>query len=342
MTRRRDDLDVLVLGGGSFGTALTSILAETGKRFLLWVRRPEQAEEINRRHTNERYAPGFVLSRAVRATTDLEGAVKAAPVILMAVPSRSFRQVARAVGDHIQGDQILVHTTKGFEIETFKRMSVILREETCTLKIGVLAGPNLAGEIMKGHPAGATTASRYDEVIRSVQDLFRGSRMRVYGGHDVIGTEVGSAFKNIIALAAGMSDGMGFGDNTKSLLLTRGLSEMARIGVAMGADVFTFSGLAGVRDLVCTCASSLSRNHQVGERLARGEALREILERMTQVAEGVPTTEAVHRHAVSTGLDLPIVAAVHRVLFEGERVPEAIEQLMTLPVGDELAALRFS
>ncbi len=340
--KKRGDLDVLIVGGGSFGTALATLLSETGRAFELWVRRKETAEEINKRHTNSRYAKGHKLAASIRATTNLDEAVKRAPAILMAVPSRSFREVARAVGDSIQGDQVLVHTTKGFEIETFKRMSTILREETCTLKIGVFAGPNLAGEIMAGHPAGATVASHYDEVIRTVQGLFAGSgRIRVYGGHDVVGTEAASAFKNIIALAAGMSDGMGFGDNTKSLLITRGLSEMARVGVALGADVFTFSGLTGVGDLMCTCASSLSRNHQVGERLATGETLEDILESMTQVAEGVPTTKAVQRYAESAGLDLPIVGAVYRILFEQADVAKSIEQLMHLPVGDELAALRY-
>ena len=340
--KKQKNLDVLIVGGGSFGTALATLLSETGKAFEMWVRREELAEEINTRHTNSRYASGHKLSPDIRATTNLEQAVKRATTVLMAVPSRSFREVARNVGDWIQGDQILVHTTKGLEIETFKRMSTILREETCTLKIGVLSGPNLAGEIMAGHPAGATVASHYDEVIHAIQDLFKGSgRIRVYGGHDVVGTEVGSALKNIIALAAGISDGMGFGDNTKSLLLTRGLSEMARVGVALGADVFTFGGLTGVGDLMCTCASSLSRNHQVGERLAKGETLDDILNSMTQVAEGVPTTEAVHRYATSVGLDLPIVSAVRRILFEQEEVLESLAQLMQLPVGEELAALRY-
>ena len=340
--KKQKNLDVLIVGGGSFGTALATLLSETGKAFEMWVRREELAEEINTQHTNTRYASGHTLPGAIRATTNLAEGVKRATAILMAVPSKSFREVARAVGDTIQGDQILVHTTKGFEIETFNRMSTILREETCTLKTGVLSGPNLAGEIMAGHPAGATVASHYDEVIHAVQDLFEGGdRIRVYGGHDVVGTEVGSAFKNVIALAAGMSDGMGFGDNTKSLLLTRGLSEMARVGVALGADVFTFGGLSGVGDLMCTCASPLSRNHQVGERMAKGEALNDILASMTQVAEGVPTTKAVQRYATSVGLDLPIVCAVHRILFEQEGVAESIAQLMHLPVGDELAALRY-
>ncbi len=339
---KKKDLDVLIVGGGSFGTAIATLLSETGKSLEMWVRRKELADEINTHRTNSRYAKGHTLPEGVRATTDLAEGVRRAPAILMAVPSKSFREVARAVGDTIQGDQILVHTTKGFEIETFKRMSTILREETCTLKTGVFSGPNLAGEIMARHPAGATVASHYDEVIQVMQALFKESGyIRVYGGHDVVGTEVGSAFKNIIALAAGMSDGMGFGDNTKSLLLTRGLGEMARVGVAMGGDVFTFGGLTGVGDLMCTCGSPLSRNHQVGERLAKGETLEEILDSMTQVAEGVPTTKAVKLYADSVGLDLPIVQAVHRLLFEGWKVEDALVQLMHLPVGDELAALRY-
>jgi len=337
----RKELDCLVVGGGTFGTALAVILLEMGKRVLMWVRREAQAAEINTEHSNKRYLPDFTLPEGLEATSDLAGGVAGTPVILMAVPSRSFRAVARQLGDHVEGDQIVVHTTKGFEIETFQRMSQLLREETCTLKVGALSGPNLAVELMKGHPAGATVASNYQEVLDRAQDLFRGGRMRVYGSRDVVGTEMAGAFKNIIALAAGISDGMGFGDNTKALLLTRGLSEMARIGVSMGGDVFTFSGLAGFGDLMATCASPLSRNHQVGSRLARGETLEQILESMTQVAEGVPTTEAVHRHAVSRGLDLPIVRAVHGILFEGWKVEDALTRLMAIPVGDELSALRY-
>ncbi len=337
----RKELDCLVVGGGTFGTALAVILLDMGKRVRMWVRREDQAAEINKEHANKRYLPDFPLPETLEATTDLAGSVAGTPLVLMAVPSRSFRGVARQVGDAIEGDQIVVHTTKGFEIESFQRMSQILREETCTLKIGAFSGPNLAVELMKGHPAGATVASNYQEVLDTAQDLFRGGRMRVYGSRDVVGTEMAGAVKNIIALAAGISDGMGFGDNTKALLLTRGLNEMARLGVSLGGDVFTFSGLAGFGDLMATCASPLSRNHQVGSRLAGGETLDGILESMTQVAEGVPTTEAVHRHAVSRGLDLPIVRAVHGILFEGWKVADALAQLMAIPVGDELSALRY-
>jgi len=338
----RDEMDVLVLGGGTFGTALASLLSDQGRRVKLWVRRAEQAEQINQTHVNERYLPDFELPGALEAVTDLGAAVCGAPLLLMVIPSKQFRNVARQVGDHLEGDQVVVHATKGIEIETFKRMSEVLREETCGLKIGVLSGPNLSREIMAGHPAGALVASRYNEVITKAQALFAGSRMRLYGGRDVIGTEVGGAFKNIIALAAGMAAGLGFGDNTKALLITRGLSEMARFGVAVGGDVFTFGGLAGIGDLMATCASPLSRNHQVGARLAKGETLADILASTHQVAEGVPTAKAVHLQARTMGLDLPIVSAVHARLYEGWSNEQVVENLMTLPVGAELARLRYN
>ena len=338
----RDAMDVLVLGGGTFGTALASLLAGQGRRVKLWVRRAEQADQINETHKNERYLPDFDLPDKLEAVTDLAVAVKGAPLLLMVIPSRQFRNVARQVGDHLEGDQLVVHATKGIEIETFKRMTEVLREETCCLKMGVLSGPNLSNEIMAGHPAGALVASRYKEVVTRAQALFAGSRMRLYGGRDVIGTEVGGAFKNIIALAAGMAAGLGFGDNTKALLITRGLSEMARFGVAVGGDVFTFGGLAGIGDLMATCASPLSRNHQVGARMAKGETLDEILASTHQVAEGVPTTKAVYLQTKAMGLDLPIVRAVYARLYEDWTNDQVVENLMTLPVGTELARLTYS
>lgn len=336
-----DAPEAIIVGGGSFGTALGSLLVDLGREVLMWVRRKEQAEEINKSHTNRRYFPDFELPPGLRATNDLAGSIRGAPVILMVIPSKGFREVAGEIGDYVRGDQVIIHATKGLEVGTYKRMSEILREETCTLKIGALSGPNLAVELMKGNPAGASLASHYDEVVERGQHLFRGERMRVYGGRDVIGTEVGGAFKNIIALAAGCVEGMGFGDNTKALLMTRGLSEMVRYGVANGADVFTFGGLAGIGDLIATCASPLSRNHRVGVGLARGGELGQILEEMGQVAEGVPTAKAVHLQARAKGLDLPIVKAVYEVLYEGKGTADALLDLMRLPVGNELAALRY-
>lgn len=333
--------DLCVVGGGSFGTALAAIAAGRGRSVRMWVRRQEQADEINRDRTNGPYLQGSKLPDGIHATSDMQEAVGNAPVVLVVVPSKSFREVARSVGEHVRGDQLLVHATKGIEIESFSRMSQILRQETCALKMGVLSGPNLATELMAGHPAGAVIASRYDEVVASVQSLFRGGHLRVYGGRDVVGVEIGGAFKNIIAIAAGVADGFGFGDNARSLVITRGLSEMALLGTSHGADVFTFGGLAGVGDLVATCNSKLSRNHQVGERLAAGQDLETILRELKHVAEGVPTAEAVHRRARSQGLRLPIVEAVHSVLFEGRTATAALEQLMALPVGNELSALRY-
>ena len=336
-----DKAEVVVVGGGSFGTALAVILGGLGRSVRMWVRREDQADEINREHSNGRYLPGRKLPERVRATTDMKEAIRGVPVVLLVVPSKSFRSVAREVGEHLQGDQLLVHGTKGIEVETFRRMSQVLREETCALKVGVLSGPNLAGEMMAGHPAGSVVASRYDEVVRAVQRLFAGGHLRVYGGRDVVGVEIGGAFKNVIAIAAGVADGLGFGDNARSLLVTRGLSEMALLGVSMGGDVFTFGGLAGVGDLMATCASPSSRNHQVGEKIARGQSLQEVQASSPFVAEGIPTTRAVHWRAKQKDLHLPITEAVHALLYEGKTASEALSSLMALPVGDELSALRY-
>ncbi|OGQ77190.1 MAG: hypothetical protein A2289_21010 [Deltaproteobacteria bacterium RIFOXYA12_FULL_58_15] len=335
------DLDVLVVGGGSFGTALANILTGLGRRVRLWVRREELAVEINSRHTNSRYLEGLNLSPSLVATTNLEEGVRGSPAILVVVPSKAFRDTAKELGEYVTGDQIVVHATKGMENGTFMRMSEILREETCAIQIGVLSGPNLARELVAGQPAGALIASRFDAVVDAMQSLFKGGMLRTYGGRDVVGTEVGGTFKNIIALAAGVADGLGLGDNTKALLVTRGLSEMARLGVVMGADVFTFGGLAGIGDLMATCGSPLSRNHQVGERIGKGETLDAIIASMTHVAEGVPTTKAVYEFLRSQNSELPIVSAVYKLLYEKLSARQAFDQLMTIPVGGELATLRF-
>ena len=199
----RSKLDILVVGGGTFGTTLGTLLCGEGHRVRLWVRREKQAQEINDKHTNSRYLGDFQLHEKLEATTDMAGSIRQAPIVLVVIPSKYFRDVAREIGDTLEGDQILVHATKGIEIDTFKRMSDILREETCALKIGVISGPNLSKEILAGQPAGALVASRYDEVDERVQALFTGNRMRLYSGRDVVGTEIGGSFKNIIALAAG-------------------------------------------------------------------------------------------------------------------------------------------
>jgi len=333
------NLDVLVVGGGSFGTALANILAGLKRKVKVWVRREEQAREINEEHTNKNFYPNVKLHKNLAATTDLESHIQGTKLILMAVPTKCFREVAKQIGDYLEGDQDLIHVTKGIEQKTFKRMSEILKEETCALKIGALAGPNLAKELILGHPAGALVASHFDEVVLKTQEFFKGGPLRVYGGRDIVGTEIGGAFKNIIAIAAGVVAGMGFGDNTKALLITRGLSEMTQFGVAQGAEVLTFGGLAGIGDLMATCASSLSRNNQVGQRLGKGEKLEDILASMNEVAEGVPTTKAVYEEIQGLQLKLPIVEAVYHLLYKDWTTQQALTYLMEQPTGLELARL---
>ena len=336
--------DVVVVGAGAFGTTLASVLTMAGRKVLLWTRRQDQAKEINEKHTNDRYLQGFELPKKLIADTDLAGAVRSTDIVLMVVPSKYFRPVAKAVGEVIQGDQILVHATKGIlweevfgkGVRNINRMSQLLRAETPALKIGVISGPNLAREIMAKKPAGAVVASRFDEVILRTQALFDGSLMRIYQARDVVGVEIGGAFKNIIALAAGAVDGLELGDNIKAMLLTRGLNEMTRFGLALGAKPLTFLGLAGIGDLMATCASRLSRNNQVGFKLAKGLPLDQIQAEMNHVAEGVTTTKAVMTQAMGMGLDLHVVAGVHKVLYEGFSVHEAMAWMLSGKPGKEI------
>ncbi len=328
-----------VIGAGSWGTTRAKILGENGRRTLLWAREEEVSRELGERHTNERYLPGVTLPAAVEGTSDLERVCRSCGLMLLVVPSQYVRGVAHEMGAWVGGEQMIVHCVKGLEQQTRKRTSEIVREETCVRKIGVLAGPNLAREIAAQNPAGTLVASKFEEVVEKAQAALSNHYFRVWGGRDVVGAEVGGAFKNVVALAAGMVDGLGLGDNTKALLITRGLNEMARLGAAMGADWVTFGGMAGIGDLMATCFSPLSRNHQVGQRLAKGETLAEIQASMFMVAEGVKTTAAVYAFARERRLDLPIVDAVHAVLYRGQSFVEALRGLMSREAGREFAGL---
>ncbi|HMI92005.1 MAG TPA: NAD(P)H-dependent glycerol-3-phosphate dehydrogenase, partial [Polyangiales bacterium] len=267
---------VAVIGSGSWGTTLAKVAGENGRKVLLWARRPELCEEINRTRRNQSYLPDIALPPSLEATPDLERVCASAKLLVVVVPSHGMREIAYALGNHLDGEHVIVHATKGIERESFKRMSEVLREETCVRKIGVLSGPNLARELALGQPAGTLIASRYAEVFARCQQVFGNGYFRVYASQDVIGAEVGGAFKNVVALAAGVASGLGLGDNSKALLITRGLAEMAKLGMAMGGELVTFAGMAGIGDLIATCSSTLSRNHQVGERLARGETIEQI------------------------------------------------------------------
>lgn len=341
MTGDRRTYEVLVCGGGAFGSTLASLLAANGKKTAIWVRSQAQADEINNQHSNGKYLGDAPLDPGLKAVTDLGAAVPEAPVILMAIPTQALRSVARVVGDYLKGDQILAHAAKGLELGTYKRVSEILREETCARKIGVISGPNLAKEMIQGQPAGALIASRYPEVCRRFQDLYQGSLLRLYNGSDVIGTEICGAFKNIIAFMVGIAHGKGFKDNTKSLLVTRGLNEMVQFGVTSGAEFETFGGLAGVGDLMATCYSPFSRNRTVGERVGQGENWRDVVAAFGSVVEGITTTQAVYEKAIKLGLDLPIVTALYRVLYENAPIDAMENMLMSLPVGAEISRLSW-
>ncbi|TNF25165.1 MAG: NAD(P)-dependent glycerol-3-phosphate dehydrogenase [Deltaproteobacteria bacterium] len=318
-----------VIGGGSWGTALAHLMASSGADVRLWMRNPERVTEINEQHTNSRYLKDLPIDRKVVATGDLQEAVEFAQTIIVAIPAKSFRSIAYEMGSFVKGDQVLLSATKGFEAEHLKRMSQVLREETCARKIGAISGPNLADEIMAGQPTATVVASPYDEAIDAGARLLAGPTLRVYGNHDLVGVEIFGALKNIIAIASGGCTGLGLGANSLSMLLTRGLAEISRFAERHGAQRLTSLGLAGIGDLIATCSSPLSRNNTLGRKLAEGKNLDQALSEMHKVAEGVNTTNAVHLHAGHLGVDMPIAAGVYAVLFEGESVNDVLGSLMS-------------
>ena len=317
-----------IVGGGSWGTALANLVAQNGHPVLHWMRDEAAATEINRERRNAKYLPGLTLSPGIEATTDLARLGRECRLLLVVVPSGGVRAVMGELGNHLDGGHVLIHCIKGLETGTFKRMSTVLKEETCCKKIGVLSGPNLAREVAEGQPSAAVVASKYPEVIERARAVLVGRTFRVYGNADVIGTEVGGALKNIYAIASGLATGLGFGDNTRAMLLTRGIAEMARLGTHLGAKPATFSGLSGLGDLMATCFSPLSRNFQVGQRLARGERMEDIVAAMNQVAEGIKTTRAVHEYGQAHGVYLPITEGVYKILYQHVSPQAVLGQLM--------------
>lgn len=319
---------VAILGGGAWGTTLACLLAANNERVLLWVRDADVAQEINTQHTNSRYSGQTTLPSPVVATHSLAEVTREADLLLSAIPLVGLRQVARDLGNVITGDRIVVSCAKGIEPETHQLPTQVFREETCVKKLGVLSGPNLAKEILAGQPCATVIASRYREVTQRVIEAIMGPQFRVYASSDLIGVEMAGALKNIIALAAGMCSGLGFGANSLAALITRGLAETTRYAVLCGADHGTMSGLAGIGDLFATCSSELSRNHQVGRRIAAGDSLEQALTQVSGTAEGVRTTAAVVSHAQSLGCELPIAEGVHSVLFDGGDPQALLRALM--------------
>jgi glycerol-3-phosphate dehydrogenase (NAD(P)+) len=311
---------VAVIGAGSWGTTVAS-LAAANTPTVLWARRDELATEIDQRHTNEAYLPDLELDPGLRGTSSIEEAVAGADVLVMAVPSHGYREVLEQAAPHIRPWIPIVSLVKGLERGTRLRMTEVIEQVAPGHPAGVLTGPNLAREVMTGHAAAAVVAMPDEQVAMPLQDIFKAPLFRVYRSTDVVGAEVAGALKNVFAIAAGMSTGLGTGDNTRALVICRAIAEMTRLGVAMGGDQLTFAGLAGVGDLLATCISPLSRNRTVGEQLAKGRSVDEITKEMNMVAEGIKTTGVVRQLAEEHGVDMPIVREVDGVINEG-RTPE--------------------
>lgn len=329
---------VAVLGAGSWGTTLALLLARAGRPVRLWAHRPAWAAALAAARENTRYLPGHLFPPGLTVTGEIATAVGGARLVLLVVPSTAVRATARLAAPHLAGEAVVISCAKGLEIGRNLRLSVVIAQEmpAAAGRVGALSGPNLAREIAAGQPATSVVAAADPAVAVAARTLLMTPTFRLYTSSDVVGVELGGALKNIIALGAGIADGLGAGDNAKAAFITRGLAEIARLGVAAGAHPLTFAGLAGVGDLIATCASPLSRNRQVGERLARGERLEAIIADLGQVAEGITTTRAACELAATLGVELPIAGELARVLFEGKPVAAAIHDLMTREPRDEL------
>ncbi len=325
---------VAVLGGGSWGTTVAALVSRNAE-VVLWARNPATVEEINTRHSNHAYLPDADLPAKLRASNSISDAVSGADVVVMGVPSQHFRPVLREVQRYIGPGVPVVSLTKGLELDTHMRMTEVIEQELPGHPAAVLTGPNLAREIMAGKAAASVVATADEAIGRQLQCVFKSGLFRVYTNSDVIGCELGGVLKNIIAIAVGMGDGQGAGDNTRAALITRGLAEITRLGVAMGGKPETFAGLAGMGDLIATCTSPQSRNRHVGIELAKGLDMHEIVARMTMVAEGAKSAPAVMALAEQYAVEMPIASDVARVLAGDATASRAFRGLLRVEAGAE-------
>jgi glycerol-3-phosphate dehydrogenase (NAD(P)+) len=328
-----------VMGAGGWGTALSIVAARAGREVRLWSRNAKVVEEINRERVNGAYLAPHPVPEGVRASGDVEEVVRGAEVVILAAPSHATRELLGRLSASVEPGTVFVSATKGVEVETGKRISEIVCEvlgaHPSARRFVCLSGPSFAQEVAAGHPTAVVAASADESLSRLVQSTLSAQNFRVYTNNDVVGTELGGASKNVMALAAGMAAGLGFGTNSVAALVTRGLAEMTRLALAEGARVETLMGLAGLGDLVLTCTGSLSRNRHVGRELGRGRALADVLAGMSEVAEGVRTARAVRLLAGRAGVEMPITNEVCAVLYEGKGARAAVESLMARPPKDE-------
>jgi len=324
--------ELAIFGAGSWGTALAVHLAEVGRDVTLWARREEAAETLRTTRHNATYLPDVELPDSVTVTSDFGAAADASDVWALAVPSQNLRAAAERMQSHVRPGVTVVSLAKGIENDTLMTMSQVLTEVLDPLppeRIGVLYGPSHAEEVAHGRPTTVVAAAPHEGVAETIQDAFMTPRLRVYVNTDVIGVEIGGSAKNVLAIAAGISDGVGYGDNAKAALVTRGIAEIRRLGLAMGANAQTFAGLTGIGDLVVTCMSAHSRNRHLGEQIGRGRSLDDVLASMDMVAEGVRTTQSIHDLATRHAIEMPITEAVYGILFHDLDPREAVDDLMT-------------
>ncbi|WP_437632142.1 NAD(P)H-dependent glycerol-3-phosphate dehydrogenase [Sorangium sp. So ce854] len=324
--------NVAVIGAGAWGTALAKLLADKGNPTALWAHHGELAGRIEGERHNHRYLPGVALPASLRATSDLEDALRGAELVLLVVPSHALRDVVREAGPHVPRDALVCSATKGIENDSLMLMSEVLVDELgrdVEPRLTYLSGPSFAREVAAGQPTTVVVAGKGERETHAVQRMLATDRFRVYSSDDVVGVEVGGALKNVVAIAAGICDGLGLGHNARAGLITRGLAEMARMAAAKGANLLTLAGLSGMGDLVLTCTGELSRNRTVGIEMGRGRKLDEILAGLGHVAEGVKTAKSAYELANKLGVSAPISVEVYRMLYEGKPPQQAVVDLMT-------------
>lgn len=318
-----------ILGAGAWGTAISLVLAQKAEhQVTLWSARPEKAKALHERRENVRLLPGVAIPESIRLSVDADACLQNPDLIVVAVPTAYLRSTLAGIARQVPRDTPVCSLTKGLELATFRRPTEIIQEVLGPRQVAILSGPSHAEEVARGMPTSLVAASEDLSLARWIQERFSTERFRVYTNLDIVGVELAGALKNVIGIAAGMCDGLGFGDNAKAALLTRGLAEMARFGVAMGGEHQTFWGLAGMGDLIATCFSRHGRNRAVGERLGRGEKIADILAGMEMVAEGVNTARSLHDRATQMGISMPITAEVYRVLYENKQPRDVVSDLM--------------
>jgi len=323
-----DKLRISILGDGGWGTTLAILLAKKGYAVTLWGAFEDYTKLMAKSRINTKFLPGLIILKKIQITADIKSAIKDKDIIVLAVPSQYTRKVLKKIKNCFSKKSIFVSVTKGIEMGSLKRISEIIYAELGSVKLAVLSGPTIAQEVAKGIPTTAVAASINKDVRKKIQTVFNTDKFRVYTNADLIGVELGGSLKNVIAIACGVSDGLGFGTNTKAAILTRGLAEISRLGIAMGAKLKTFSGISGLGDLVTTCISQQSRNRMVGELLGNGKTLKEISSHMQMIAEGVPTAKSAYALSLKYKIEMPITQEVYNLLYKNKSPQKAVKDLM--------------